>query len=95
MVAEVTVDARTGSVSVTHGWIAAAAGEIIDPDGLTNQLEGGFVQATSWTLEEQVDLSGSGDGGDGGTTPMRPAGRATGTVIPSCGSARRPTSRPG
>jgi CO/xanthine dehydrogenase Mo-binding subunit len=55
VVAEVTVDPRTGEVRVVRGWIAADAGEVVDPDGLVNQLEGGFVQATSWTLKEQVD----------------------------------------
>jgi CO/xanthine dehydrogenase Mo-binding subunit/aerobic-type carbon monoxide dehydrogenase small subunit (CoxS/CutS family) len=63
VVAEVTVDARTGLVVVTQGWIAADAGEVIDPDGLVNQLEGGFVQAASWTLKEQLDPSETGQGG--------------------------------
>jgi CO/xanthine dehydrogenase Mo-binding subunit len=27
---------------------------IVDPDGLENQLEGGFVQSASFTLKEQV-----------------------------------------
>jgi CO/xanthine dehydrogenase Mo-binding subunit len=40
--------------------IAADAGQIIDPDGLENQLEGGFVQAASWTLKEQVAFDGDG-----------------------------------
>ena len=34
--------------------IAVDAGEIVDPDGLAAQLEGGFVQAASWTLLEAV-----------------------------------------
>ncbi len=34
--------------------IAADAGQIINPDGLSNQLEGGVVQAASWTLKEGV-----------------------------------------
>ncbi len=34
--------------------IAADSGEIVDPDGLASQLEGGFVQAASWTLLEAV-----------------------------------------
>ena len=34
--------------------IAAEAGQIVNPDGLSNQLEGGFVQAASWTLAEEV-----------------------------------------
>jgi CO/xanthine dehydrogenase Mo-binding subunit len=30
------------------------AGQVINPDGLANQIEGGIVQALSWTLKEQV-----------------------------------------
>ena len=33
---------------------AVDAGQVINPDGLTNQIEGGIVQAISWTLKEQV-----------------------------------------
>lgn len=31
-------------------------GEIINPDGVRNQIEGGIVQASSWTLLERVDF---------------------------------------
>jgi CO/xanthine dehydrogenase Mo-binding subunit len=41
-------------VRLDHVVIAADAGLVIDPDGLTNQLEGGFIQAASWTLKEEV-----------------------------------------
>jgi nicotinate dehydrogenase subunit B len=34
--------------------VAADVGLIISPDGVRNQLEGGAVQSTSWTLFEQV-----------------------------------------
>ena len=34
--------------------IAADAGQIVDPSGLANQLEGGFIQSASWTLKEEV-----------------------------------------
>jgi nicotinate dehydrogenase subunit B len=34
--------------------IAVDAGLIISPDGAANQIEGGAVQATSWTLKERV-----------------------------------------
>ena len=34
--------------------IAVDAGEVINPDGLANQVEGGAVQAVSWTVREQV-----------------------------------------
>jgi CO/xanthine dehydrogenase Mo-binding subunit len=60
IVAEVDVDPRTGVVRVRHGWIAADAGQIIDPDGLANQLEGGFVQAASWTLMEELGFDEAG-----------------------------------
>ena len=35
-------------------YAAADAGAIINPDGLENQIEGGIVQSTSWTLKEEV-----------------------------------------
>jgi CO/xanthine dehydrogenase Mo-binding subunit len=33
---------------------------VVNPDGLSNQLEGGFVQAASWTLLEQVNWDAEG-----------------------------------
>jgi nicotinate dehydrogenase subunit B len=51
---ELTVDDATAEIELERAVIAADAGEIIDPDGLANQLEGGFIQAASWTLAEQV-----------------------------------------
>ena len=53
----VAVEARVGDDAVIHlhrAVIAADAGEIVDSDGLAAQLEGGFVQAASWTLLEAV-----------------------------------------
>jgi len=54
VVAEVEVDRATGSVRVLRAICAADAGQIVNPDGLKNQMEGGIVQSTSWTLKEQV-----------------------------------------
>jgi CO/xanthine dehydrogenase Mo-binding subunit len=34
--------------------IAVDVGRIVNPDGVVNQIEGGAVQATSWTLKERV-----------------------------------------
>lgn len=34
--------------------IAVDAGMVINPDGLRNQIEGGAIQSTSWTLTERV-----------------------------------------
>jgi CO/xanthine dehydrogenase Mo-binding subunit len=35
-------------------WAVVDAGEVINPDGIKNQTEGGMVQACSWALREQV-----------------------------------------
>jgi CO/xanthine dehydrogenase Mo-binding subunit len=58
VVAEVSVEPRSGRITLSHAWIAADAGEVIDPGGLANQLEGGFVQAASWTLVEELLVDG-------------------------------------
>ena len=53
----VAVDVEAGddaTIVLRRAVIAADAGEIVDPDGLAAQLEGGFVQAASWTLLEEV-----------------------------------------
>ncbi|MFI9388297.1 molybdopterin cofactor-binding domain-containing protein [Kutzneria sp. NPDC052558] len=47
------VEAET-SVLVRRLTLAVDAGAVISPDGLRNQVEGGAVQATSWTVKEQV-----------------------------------------
>jgi CO/xanthine dehydrogenase Mo-binding subunit len=52
--ATVRVDDDTAKIHVERVVIAADAGQVIDPDGLENQLEGGVVQSTSWTLKEEV-----------------------------------------
>ncbi|MBV8031735.1 MAG: xanthine dehydrogenase family protein molybdopterin-binding subunit, partial [Betaproteobacteria bacterium] len=39
---------------------AVDAGEAVNPDGLKNQVEGGIVQAASWTLKEAVKWDASG-----------------------------------
>jgi CO/xanthine dehydrogenase Mo-binding subunit len=40
--------------------IAADAGQVVDPGGLTAQLEGGMIQAASWTLYEAVTFDSDG-----------------------------------
>ena len=51
VVAEVEVDE---TVRVKQIWCAVDGGLIISPDGARNQIEGGAIQATSWTLKEAV-----------------------------------------
>ena len=40
--------------------VAADAGQVVDPAGLTAQMEGGFLQAASWTLYEAVTFDRDG-----------------------------------
>jgi nicotinate dehydrogenase subunit B len=43
-------------IKVTHVWTAVDAGLVINPDGISNQIEGGIIQAASWTLKEAVQF---------------------------------------
>lgn len=45
-------------VRVTHLWATVDAGEAINPDGIANQIEGGMIQSTSWTLKEALEFDG-------------------------------------
>lgn len=47
-------------VRLRHIWCVADAGLVINPDGGRNQLEGGIVQAASFTLKEQVRIGPEG-----------------------------------
>ena len=42
------------AVRVKKVYAVVDAGQVINPDGLKNQIEGGIVQAISWTLKEAV-----------------------------------------
>jgi nicotinate dehydrogenase subunit B len=53
VVAEIDAGAE---VRVTRLWIAVDVGQVINPDGVINQIEGGAVQAVSWTLKEAVQF---------------------------------------
>ena len=43
-------------VRVTRMWIAVDVGQVVNPDGVVNQIEGGAIQSASWTVKEQVRL---------------------------------------
>ncbi len=47
---------RDGRVRVRRAVAAVDCGEAVNPDGVRNQIEGGLLQAASWTLEEAVTL---------------------------------------
>lgn len=57
---EVEVDPERRSIHVLRVVTAVDCGQIVNPDGLTNQIEGGIVQSTSWTLFEQVQIGAVG-----------------------------------
>jgi len=60
VIADVEVDRTSGVVRVPRVYAATDAGLIINPDGLVNQIEGGIIQSTSWTLKEEVRFSAEG-----------------------------------
>lgn len=51
--AQVNVQPK-GTIQVQKMWAVIDSGEVINPDGLINQTEGGMIQSASWTLMEQV-----------------------------------------
>ncbi len=60
--AEVTVDHETGAIDVVRIVTVCDAGEVIDLDGLVNQIEGGTLQGLSRTMNERVVFSDRGIG---------------------------------
>src|SRR5690606_412453 len=55
--AKVVVDMDQGKIRPIKMWAAVDVGEVININGLTNQIEGGMIQAASWTLKEQVTFN--------------------------------------
>ena len=56
---EIEVEHETGRVRPIRFVAANDCGEIVNPDGIRNQIEGGIVQSTSWTLHESVTFDNS------------------------------------
>jgi len=59
VVAEVQVDTKSGVVSAKRFYVAHDCGQIINPDGLRNQIEGNVVQTVSRVLKEEVKFDRS------------------------------------
>jgi nicotinate dehydrogenase subunit B len=51
---EVEVNRETGRPRLVRAVAAVDSGQVVNPDGLTNQIEGAIVQSMSWTLYEAV-----------------------------------------
>jgi CO/xanthine dehydrogenase Mo-binding subunit len=60
VIVDVEVDRASGVVRVPRAFAAVDSGQIINPDGLINQMEGGIIQSTSWTLKEEVRFTSDG-----------------------------------
>jgi nicotinate dehydrogenase subunit B len=60
VIADVEIDRATGVVRVPRAFAAVDSGLIINPDGLSAQIEGGIVQSVSWTLKEEVRFDKNG-----------------------------------
>jgi CO/xanthine dehydrogenase Mo-binding subunit len=60
VVVDLTVNRSSGHIRLERAVIAADAGQVVNPDGLSSQLEGGLVQGASWTLKEQVSFDQQG-----------------------------------
>ena len=60
IIVNLQVDRKSGNIAFKRVVIAADAGQVVNPDGLSNQLEGGFTQAASWTLFEEVTFNERG-----------------------------------
>jgi nicotinate dehydrogenase subunit B len=59
MVADVEVERKSGKVRARKMYVVHDCGQIINPDGVRNQIEGNMVQTTSRTLIEEVKFDRS------------------------------------
>jgi nicotinate dehydrogenase subunit B len=60
IVVDLSVNRDSGHIRLERAVVAADVGQIVNPDGLSNQLEGAIIQAASWTLKEQVAFDRQG-----------------------------------
>jgi CO/xanthine dehydrogenase Mo-binding subunit len=51
---ELDVERETGKIALRRVVAAVDSGEAVSPDGIRNQIEGGILQSSSWTLYEEV-----------------------------------------
>jgi CO/xanthine dehydrogenase Mo-binding subunit len=57
IITELEVTRKTGKIQLKRVVMAADAGEIINPDGFRNVMEGNYIMAASRTLKEEVRFS--------------------------------------
>jgi CO/xanthine dehydrogenase Mo-binding subunit len=54
---EVEVNHETGRARLVRAVAAVDSGQVVNPDGLINQIEGAILQSMSWTLYEAVTFN--------------------------------------
>ena len=57
---EIEVEHETGRTRMVRAVAAVDSGQVVNPDGLRNQIEGAIMQSMSWTLFESVAFDPSG-----------------------------------
>ncbi|MYN41725.1 molybdopterin-dependent oxidoreductase [Duganella sp. FT109W] len=57
---EIRVERSTGAVHIVRVTAAVDCGQGVNPDGIRNQIEGGILQSSSWTLYEQLHFTPEG-----------------------------------
>jgi nicotinate dehydrogenase subunit B len=60
VVVDLTVNRKSGQIRLEKAVVAADAGQIVNPETMSSQLEGIFIQSASWTLKEQVTFDSRG-----------------------------------
>ena len=58
-VAEVEVDRNSGAIRVPRFYVVHDCGQIINPDGVRNQIDGNIIQTVSRTLKEELTFDRS------------------------------------
>jgi CO/xanthine dehydrogenase Mo-binding subunit len=58
-VAEVQVNRKTGEIGIKRFFVVHDCGQIINPDGLRNQIEGNIVQTVSRAMKEELKFDRS------------------------------------
>jgi len=60
LVVSVTVDTKTGRITVDHAWAAQDSGPAVNPDGIRSQAEGCLMQGMSRALIEELSWDPDG-----------------------------------
>jgi nicotinate dehydrogenase subunit B len=54
---EIEVNAESGQIRLVRAIAAVDSGNVANPNGIQNQIEGCIIQGASWTLYETIDFS--------------------------------------